>query len=513
MELVKHYDSDWAKAKSRDLVGKMLDKTILTFRKPKDVKVLHFGGVDLAEAKQVYLPRGIKPENIVSIERDRASAEAQRKLGLGVQVVNQDIVDYAKSEDINFDVISLDYIGPITTKTLDILAMLSDKQKNNQFLLHHANLLRRDGDSERVYMTGYSFRDAHKFDSDPGFKPSHHIRKGFEKMQEMRREFDSALEGDGIKDIKSLGYTPVLRALLSRTTIGSLNKLFRFSSGNDFLFNIRNLEKIASEDWKKEVKIDPNDVTGSLINLSGGNPAMSKLVEYLISLNIEGMMSNMGLGSKESLVATMALADYVKNKPYFKLVDFEGYSYISESGAPMIGDIMFLRYPQYLDMASEDITRSLTNPIKLVSALRQYSRASNKFCPTESLKLISQKIDNRSFLGNSSKPILTKGRAIEEFEKGKSVEEIQQIYRGWQNKPLSQWKAHYTMGTYTGNNRSVEIEESSLEKLTKEDALDLLSSGIPTKEIVEAWPGSFTVGQLNSYKAHITMGTYEGVGK
>ena len=82
------------------------------------------------------------------------------------------------------------------------------------------------------------------------------------------------------------------------------------------------------------------------------------------------------------------------------------------------------------------------------------------------------------------------------------------------HKPLAQWKAHVTMGTYDKVPKSedeiVEYEEDSgLEKITKEDAIDFLASGIPPQEIYEAYPTSFTQGQLRAFKAHITMGTYE----
>jgi hypothetical protein len=123
----------------------------------------------------------------------------------------------------------------------------------------------------------------------------------------------------------------------------------------------------------------------------------------------------------------------------------------------------------------------------------------------------------RIFLGSSSRPVLTKNRAITEFSNGMTIEQMQQKYRGWENKPLAQWKAHFTMGTYTKKlevedlNQPIEIDESDsdLEKLSKEDALDLLCSGIPAKEISDAFPTSYSIRQLGAMKAHITMGTYK----
>ena len=45
----KHYATDWAKAKSRDLVRDMIQKTVATFRESKDLRVLCFPGIDATE--------------------------------------------------------------------------------------------------------------------------------------------------------------------------------------------------------------------------------------------------------------------------------------------------------------------------------------------------------------------------------------------------------------------------------------------------------------------------------
>ena len=47
------------------------------------------------------------------------------------------------------------------------------------------------------------------------------------------------------------------------------------------------------------------------------------------------------------------------------------------------------------------------------------------------------------------------------------------------------------------------------EKLSRDDALMLLKSGVPSEEILEAFPKSYTKMQLAAFKAHLTMGTYE----
>ena len=66
------------------------------------------------------------------------------------------------------------------------------------------------------------------------------------------------------------------------------------------------------------------------------------------------------------------------------------------------------------------------------------------------------------------------------------------------------------MGTYKPREMAEEAaEDSDLEKMTKEQVIDLLSSGIPPEEIYDVWPTSFSIGQLRAFKAHLTMGTYK----
>ena len=65
----KRYHDDWAKTKSRDLVRLMIERTLLKFRRPKDIRVLCFPGIDAEEIIQVYDSLGIPRSNVVGVER------------------------------------------------------------------------------------------------------------------------------------------------------------------------------------------------------------------------------------------------------------------------------------------------------------------------------------------------------------------------------------------------------------------------------------------------------------
>lgn len=64
------------------------------------------------------------------------------------------------------------------------------------------------------------------------------------------------------------------------------------------------------------------------------------------------------------------------------------------------------------------------------------------------------------------------------------------------------------MGTYDNIELVVKEDDIDIDRITKEEALDLIGSGIPIEEIVSAFPTSFKPSQLRAFKAHMTMGRY-----
>src|SRR3989344_1300766 len=133
----KRYSNDWAKSKSRELIKDMVSRTLLTFRKPHDLKVLCFPGIDAQEVFEVYDPLNIPRQNIVGIEREPSIASELERKKLGIQVIRSTLEDYVTNQrDIDFDVISLDFIGPYSEQQIITLDQIVRKQKRNQMLLH-----------------------------------------------------------------------------------------------------------------------------------------------------------------------------------------------------------------------------------------------------------------------------------------------------------------------------------------------------------------------------------------
>jgi len=180
----------------------------------------------------------------------------------------------------------------------------------------------------------------------------------------------------------------------------------------------------------------------------------------------------------------------------------------------MVGDVHFLSHSyKYHDSVIELKRLFESEKIdELADKIYKFSAERDKFFSPRSIKSLNEKRKNRLFLGSSSRPVLTKQRAIEEFKQGASVEDVLKKYRAIGEKPLAQWKAHVTMGTYESKNEQLvedNAEDADLEKITKEEAIELISSGIPVDEIIAAYPTSFSAGQLRAFKAHNTMGTYQ----
>ncbi len=521
-EYHKHYDSDWAKAKSRDLVGKLLDETLLKFRRPQDLKVLHFGGLDLAEAQQVYLPRGILPQNIISIEQDRDIAQAQQAKGLGIQIVHATLEEYLNSQkEIDFDVVSLDYTGPLRTENLLMLDKIVRNQKKDHWLLHHANLARRD--DRKKYLELYA--NGRVINGNDSVRRALESKSGetlSDIFFEEKEKAHKLSEEGNFRVIKDQGYSIALQSSFLGATPLGIERLFRFAT-NPLTPELIDIIKKKCDEEK--ISTNGNPIKSFLENFEGGNLLVQDMAFNIFKDGINGLGPEWKRLFRDPEVlkqALMAISDSSKESRFFANRRTEQYSYISESGSPMIGDVVFLSFPRRAMEYASNFARIIGYPNKLngsrfpetLKEFGNYLRAKAEFRNRYSKE--GPKSEERQFLGNSSKPVLTKTRCIEAFQAGKDIEQIRSEFRGWTNMPLAQWRAHHTMGTYnSGDNTTVEkeIEVQDNDRITAEEARDLLGSGIPIEEIIKAWPNSFSAGQLRAFKAHLTMGTYEKKGE
>jgi len=510
----KKYGSDWAKSKSRDLVRDMIERTLLKFRKPKDLHVLCFPGIDAAEVYEVYDHSGIPRGNIYGIERDREIADELERKNLGIQVVRGDLEDYlASQESLDLDIVSLDYTNPLSRSQLDSLEEILTKQTINHFLYHQVNLARRDSHSGMLYNQGQDLVLLREGDRNPKkTKLQFTIEKKL-KRSKLYSESD-------LKSFKSDGITGIVGGTIGEYPIKVFDDIARCINSNLNGTLVKRLERELSLKIGRKIEINEDIIASELYCFGLDALDLRAYLEDRLVDNSRKLLSDYFPEFTPEQSGAMIFDLLIRSgSNRFQTREKERYSYISESGSPMLGEVIHVGRSYNVFSQLKKIAGLLGFPNKLdISDKKRLRKEIIKF-QIESEKFSVRSDEGvsrpRQFLGSSARPVLTKQKAIEEFKNGASVDEVREKYRGVNGKPLAQWKAHVTMGTYGEKPIRVEEElaeheeDSDLEKITKEEAIDLLSSGIPLDEIERTYPTSFSKGQLKAFKAHITMGTYE----
>jgi hypothetical protein len=529
----KHYSNDWAKTKSRELVRDMIQKTLLTFRRPKDLHVLCLPGIDAQEIFEVYDILGIPRKNITGVEINRKIAREISAKNLGITVVPQSVEEYvANQRSLDFDVVSLDYTGPISNDNVDVIRELRRKQQVNSFIFHQANLIRRDHNSAYLYGFGSLHQDiqSHLQGGFNGQEPLTYeeLLKAFGQICKKHNDLVAKIHNhSSIQDKKDLAFTCQLTSQFESVDNSSNLRILRWLSRRNYEQNLSDAENELTKLFGLPYKLDLTKEKGSPSDCIASHFLSTLLIDMFVeacsrycfdvgykTFNLEKIID------PQSVFFALRMASNESGKVFMRAGQSR-YSYISESGSPMIGDIYFLRHPAIIIKKAEEVTRAIGFPDSFnIKEIFPFARAINEFYELieknyplfHSHRNIVSTDSERIYFGNSSRPVLTKKRFIEELEAGKSVKSIKAEYRGWEKKPLPAWYSHFKMGTYCSREMLEEAQEDSdLEKITREQAIDLLSSGIPVKEIYAAYPTSFSMGTLRAYKAHITMNAREEI--
>ncbi len=529
----KHYTNDPAKSRSRELVKDTIKRTLLTYRKPQDLRVLCFPGIDAQEIIEVYDALRIPRQNIIGLEREKDIAHILVQKNLGIQVIPNTLEDYITQQpSLAFDIISLDYTGPLILSQIDTFKQIREKQRRNHFILHSANLIKRDKFALEMYKYGYAVNTTVELnDSSIGPPKDYH--------QVCERTLNTLLHNDDAdtrKEMRIEGYTKVILGCFYGSSQGLLDRLFRFYAGTEYSEFVQLLENNISQNLKRKIILNPQDPIASLAH-SPLFPIMQRQLEQLLwQAHQLDCQRNRILDPTSQHLLWYAITEGAKETIFFREKDIECYTYISESGAPMIGDVIYLQSAERQASIARDMLRFIGYPHafnikdeynqrRFNETFKEYNKALRRErLSSEQLFALDQKEQNRLFLGSSYKPSLTKERAIAEFKESATVDNLKTKYRNTQTLPLAQWKAHVTMGTYNSTEPQIKPQPTSLSKIeplsiepsdeliehiTKVDALDFLRLNIPPEEIFTIYPTSFTLGQLRAFKAHLTMGTYQ----
>jgi hypothetical protein len=521
--IAKRYDNDWAKSKSRDLVRDMISGSLLKFRKPKNVKVLCFPGVDATEITEVYDPLGIPRENIVGVERDPRIADEIEKKGLGIRVERGTIEDYAERISYHdFDVVSLDYIGPISVNQVKTLLKLFSKQSKHHMVLHTANLLRRDGNSDELYNHGYVSASIH--DDGISLKSQDLLSNIGERIIHLGEKKE---QGQSYTEEKKQAYSGVIDSCFGGITVHSNDKLFKFVLKSVYDKAIFEINSTLIRSYGKEARIDRDSPFSTLLG-APISPFIQAYLEESAYSHFKRLFSPPNFSEDKYRVAWTMLTEVTMENKFFRKRDAVRYSYVSESAAPMIGDVSFLSYPERAFSISEEFSRKIGYPDRisihphqlgeLNKLVIKYANVLSNFRSEEEDKRVRNSLENRIFLGSSSKPVLTRDIAVAELEEGTSIEDIRSKYRGGKKVSLPQLKAHVTMrerksvgeNGETGLDVIVEKPIIDEDKLSKGEVIDLIASQIPLEEIHQAFP-YLTMPQLRAYDHHLRKGKYKDV--
>lgn len=486
-----------------------------------EIRVLHFPGRTGEETKR-WLAAGILPSNLEGIEWNKNVAkEIHQNLRAAsspdITVHVGSAADFiASQENLNFDVISLDFTGFMSLVHIDTLRSIVAKSKQKRLLVHVNFYAARENAQSRSIYESAAQQFAYGIDSNyiagalnvPELSPE---SKGWKKdtasslwtarYAGLLKILNSSLSGVRYlnDDIAQWAYVQALEGLLlgpdgaqlKHDIVAALRKnpkpLVPYSDYSDDQF-----AQLTPSDWfalGTHPDFYPHDAIDALIQAS----LAYGLREYI--------------GQYDSVIANNPQAAYVLSSlatagvytgTLYRLGRVQLYRYISKRGSPMLGAIVGLRKPAVWERQIElDAKNALlsrrsngtigmkpgTDLVRLINGLRSaYTRR-----PRDEYVYYN--------LGDG-RPWLDEASLDEALEKGYTSAVIRRFFRiSEQFEP-------------TLNARIVErttARESPIlaRELSADDVRGLLSEGIPIEEIRQAYPDEYSEEELKAMLAEV----------
>ncbi|MEK6925034.1 MAG: hypothetical protein AABW71_02235 [Nanoarchaeota archaeon] len=461
-------------------------------KKRENLKVVTLLGHEDSELKQVWDPLGVRRENIVAVERDKDVVDLVdgKKLGVNLVYSPNGVLEYFLSNPGKFDVINLDYQGQFGLDERDALRAIAI----NQIL----------GDSG-VVATWFL-----------GKREGGYTRNWFQHEHQKLTFEDGSSWEDNRSDLIS---RMIAAIFMDGTTTGEPHPLLKISYFKQAFDP--NYSRLSQGDDSWNPLLVHQVLKQTLVDFVDKQRNPTKSLESIIRNVLSGSSdSSSSERISPQVVSALNLCAnilFYQNIGAYFAADQLRMSYIGDNGSPMLVDVNLFEHFDFSGMPKislKDGKPYLDNINNISKSERpRLEKRIDRFAKLKS-RATGGSLAQRVFLGSSAKPVLTKQRAIEEFRGGATVDEVRAKYRGVNGKPLAAWKAHVTMGTYDSKHAGEDVvvedpEDITAEKITKEEAIDFLSNGIPVDEIFDSYPTSFSKGQLRAFKAHIRMGTYK----
>ena len=451
--------NDPVKQVARNKLCDFIARNLLSSKSPKGITVVCFPGAEYKgeealEVKEVYDHLGIPRKNIVGLEYDPETAQRLREANLGIEVVCADALDFFKTTNRTFGVISLDYESHQGPKEVRTLEQIAGRQRlYHSGVLHTNYMAKREAPSRKVgLLAKKAIADIIHFTLKDGI-PDQNFIQAYRRMQDE-------------------GKTAPLHELRKNVTIQTLDIMVM---GTSALYPIGILDSHPySESIEEEIRKLFENVSDShkeiiAILESVGAPGASShrksgQVDKLSTAYVFSQLEGLKMHFQEQLPhvhpdfieVMVEVLVYSRKKAYMRSA-LERYLYNSNKNITMMSDMFAFRDIDDLDGLLQDIVRYdektskvIFNPGSLNTARLQ--KKSEKF--TEKLRTFDFTIDipEQVYLGSSWQPlkrkqIISRDDAIDLLKSGCSPAEIADAYLGFTKMQLAAFKAHYvTMG-------------------------------------------------------------------
>jgi hypothetical protein len=450
--MTKSYQ-DPVKQKAREKLREFIKSNLLSIKRPEDVKVVCFPGAEqdgqeALEVKEVYDPLGIPRQNITGLEYLSQNAARLRRANLGIEVVESDALNYFLKNQRKFDVISLDYTGQQTLREATTLECIASRE----FL-----------DKRGILLTNFIGK-----------------REGDQMQEILARRLHSRLmdENNYLKEFgakkSQIIYEEDINGFKSANTLDQLRNAITVETAMIFMGGLINFPvglHMFSRDPKKDTVLNSLNENGGLVNEGiydidnlfdkeiAEEQRRIELEKAYYSYRVQEMFPILSpIVGRVGATSIINILQATVARPY--LVSFmERYKYTGNNGSPMLMDLFSFK----------------PFPYKTIDKLRSLI----VYNPSDSSVVIN--------------PL---GVSHDKFKK----------------QLLSAIKEYLPYGHIAFDGRvdlgSSYVPQKRKERITKEQAIDLLRSGVDPVDIVECY-GGFSKMQLAAYKArYVTVGKF-----
>lgn len=426
-----------------------------------DWKVVCVPGEDGAEVLQVYLPLGVRPRNIIGIERGDKEYEHLSSLGLGIETFHGECSNFFSTCEQRFDIVSLDLESGLTAN-VHLIDILKDKQ-----VLNNRSILITNFYGKREYLEKFK-RTVIDNTTDDDERILLYLSTALEEDREKAlSNLSKSLGYTDVRDLKSRGINHVI----ARSLMSGQDKLSDYT--DEELAKVRNLfpfsflsPEFRREDFEEAIRgfLRDNNLREDAHYLDFDPILTEKYLELWTDY-----------ARRMGYPELITLATFIGMHNYYFVEDSESYEYVNE-GSPMFSDFFLLdqhrelfdrylrlwkklkegiRAPEGIDIALE---KRLRRDLTIIGDLE--GKAGNYVPPT------------RIFLGSlQRRPRLTSQQYYQErikaAEEGMLIEglhkKLLETHRT-DSKHLTAYETHVKMEIHGPHPNKIVKREVSIEK-------------------------------------------------